>query len=800
MQPRNNSSATASPRRARFDEEDSPPPPLPLPAGGLDHELMRAAFESQAKVQRDSQQQAQAQQQRLSAAAGPPTMAKASSTPRGSGAAAAAASAKSAPEQPGVAFNASSPFAPGYSLAASGDAERSRRSLMAQDVSPLEPVPATTARAAAAHFQIGDDDEAEATSDGEGVHNWQSCKGRRSTAAFIDTPFGPQQTPQHGTWQSAHSGQHTSLQAPPKGHKAPIGLGLGHHPSSTAPQQQQQHMPQRPPPTATVAHLHQPAHNFSPRPLGGPFSPRPSGGGGGGGGAQHWQAPPGSPPSASTPHIQRYDPFSSPSMVQPFSPRVLSSGSIKSPGLKPALIRREQSVENFRAADAGDPCERGVVRETDAQDVRRIYSGQGGFTKALVGLYGAVTAPGDGTERAGLQHPTLRERASSQSLGGDTLRGDDDDDEGATYAKEKRASADSVERGVPRTERLMSLSANAPFAVARRQSMAWTLGEDETELDPDDPRLTGKIRKSMQLKREAQYTHRRSSWSSETGDPDVPMRRRPAAPRRLSFASIRDFANGGGGGAENNGEEGYAKPRRKSFDRRKSTTTITANTAHVMHRQKFILKLAKALMLFGAPSHRIESQLNATANVLEVDAQFIHFPGLVIASFGDVDKHTSETHFVKSKSDLALGPLHDVHIVYRRVVHDEIGVEEGTEELNRLLRAEACWSEWSRIGFAAIRCWLMAPMSFGGSFIDAFVAAAFGAMLTFLQLRVTRKNAMYSNVFEISTAIMISFVARGLSTTGLFCYQSIASSGLILVLPGYIICACRVFHVVVLHR
>ncbi|PWN96370.1 DUF1212-domain-containing protein [Tilletiopsis washingtonensis] len=259
--------------------------------------------------------------------------------------------------------------------------------------------------------------------------------------------------------------------------------------------------------------------------------------------------------------------------------------------------------------------------------------------------------------------------------------------------------------------------------------MAWTLGEDETELDPDDPRLTGKIRKSMQLKREAQYTHRRSSC----------------------------------------------------------TTTITANTAHVMHRQKFILKLAKALMLFGAPSHRIESQLNATANVLEVDAQFIHFPGLVIASFGDVDKHTSETHFVKSKSDLALGPLHDVHIVYRRVVHDEIGVEEGTEELNRLLRAEACWSEWSRIGFAAIRCWLMAPMSFGGSFIDAFVAAAFGAMLTFLQLRVTRKNAMYSNVFEISTAIMISFVARGLSTTGLFCYQSIASSGLILVLPGYII-------------
>ena len=42
-------------------------------------------------------------------------------------------------------------------------------------------------------------------------------------------------------------------------------------------------------------------------------------------------------------------------------------------------------------------------------------------------------------------------------------------------------------------------------------------------------------------------------------------------------------------------------------------------------------------MTFGAPSHRIESQLNATANVLDVDAQFIHLPSFVIASFGDHD-------------------------------------------------------------------------------------------------------------------------------------------------------------------
>lgn len=37
-------------------------------------------------------------------------------------------------------------------------------------------------------------------------------------------------------------------------------------------------------------------------------------------------------------------------------------------------------------------------------------------------------------------------------------------------------------------------------------------------------------------------------------------------------------------------------------------------------RRKFILKLAKALLYFGAPSHRIESQLVAASNILEAGA------------------------------------------------------------------------------------------------------------------------------------------------------------------------------------
>jgi len=485
--------------------------------------------------------------------------------------------------------------------------------------------------------------------------------------------------------------------------------------------------------------------------------------------------------STSTPALQHYERPPSPSTVippspkVPFSPKVTASGSIKSPALKPALTRRDRSVEQFRLEDAGDSLERGAARRGDAEDVRRSYGSGANAMKTLVGLYGASNAPGNGVPGHGMTGVTLHRHDSSDSASDTTLRDSasqmgtgkgkgDTDDESITPGQRHQNDQAPQHPGLQRSYN------------SRRQSLSWTLGVDDEPIDDYDPRLTGQIRKSMQLKRDREFTHRRASWSSEMGDPNVPFKK-PALKRRFSLASL-------GGGGEKDEDGRRPSPQ---FDRRKSATTITYHVSHVAERQKFILKLAKALMLFGAPSHRIESQLNATANVLEVDAQFIHFPGIVIASFGDIDKHTSETHFVKSSSSLVLGQLHAVHMIYRQVVHDEISVSDGAAQLMKLLKDKPCYRVWQRIVIAGMLCWIISPLSFGGSFIDAFVSAAYGAGLTFLNLHVARKNAMYSNIFEISVAIIISFISRGLSTTELFCYQSIASSGVILVLPGYII-------------
>src|ERR1700722_156594 len=168
----------------------------------------------------------------------------------------------------------------------------------------------------------------------------------------------------------------------------------------------------------------------------------------------------------------------------------------------------------------------------------------------------------------------------------------------------------------------------------------------------------------------------------------------------------------------------------------------------MVQRHDFIIKLARALMTFGAPSHRIESQLVAAARILEVEAEFIHLPNVIICSFGDQETATSETHFIKCGGRLALGNLHKVHLIYRSVVHDEIRRKKAAEQLKSLLAAPPLSSVLFRCMLDFFLSVLICPLAFGGSFLDMWFAGVGAFILSALQLCVATKSAMYANVFE----------------------------------------------------
>ena len=95
-------------------------------------------------------------------------------------------------------------------------------------------------------------------------------------------------------------------------------------------------------------------------------------------------------------------------------------------------------------------------------------------------------------------------------------------------------------------------------------------------------------------------------------------------------------------------------------------------------------------MKFGAPSHRIESQLLSVAASLRIKLQVIHVPGVTIMSFSKHIKHSSavSVRFVKVSTKVDLGRLHDVHVIYKKVVHFEETTESASKALKGLLERQ----------------------------------------------------------------------------------------------------------------
>lgn len=101
----------------------------------------------------------------------------------------------------------------------------------------------------------------------------------------------------------------------------------------------------------------------------------------------------------------------------------------------------------------------------------------------------------------------------------------------------------------------------------------------------------------------------------------------------------------------------------RSFSFTPSSPQITKHVADILARQDFILKLATAMMKFGAPSHRVDAQMQATARALDLTCQMVYLPGLMLISFGDPATHTSDTKVSWIKRD-EIGGDHEADLAF----------------------------------------------------------------------------------------------------------------------------------------
>lgn len=219
---------------------------------------------------------------------------------------------------------------------------------------------------------------------------------------------------------------------------------------------------------------------------------------------------------------------------------------------------------------------------------------------------------------------------------------------------------------------------------------------------------------------------------------------------------------------------------------------ITVHIAETISRQRYLTKLCQALMLYGAPTHRLEDFLRMTARVLEIDAQFLYLPGCMFVSFGDATTHTSELKLLRYSQGVDLGRLGEVHQIYKEVVHDVVGVEEATQRLDEAMSRKQRYNKWWLILLYGCASATVGPFAFDAGYIEMPISFLLGCILGALNYLVAPRSQLYSNIFELTAAVVTSFLARAFGSIPykngyLFCFPALAQSSLALILPGYIV-------------
>ncbi|KAK6507331.1 hypothetical protein TWF481_005770 [Arthrobotrys musiformis] len=262
-----------------------------------------------------------------------------------------------------------------------------------------------------------------------------------------------------------------------------------------------------------------------------------------------------------------------------------------------------------------------------------------------------------------------------------------------------------------------------------------------------------------------------SAYAGSGGPEKVPIRPKRPRPSRAHSGGLTNVLG------------------RFSKEENEDEIKLRYHLAHILHKQKYLLQLCKALMLYGAPTHRLEEYLKMSARVLDVEGQFLYLPGCMIISFDDSSTHTSNMQLVRVTPALNLGKLQDVHLVYKQVVHDVIGVEDGMVQLQKLFDQGPRFAVWLQVLVYGAASASVGPL-FSARLIDLPVCFLLGTILGVLALVIAPRSTLYSNVFEIVACVVICFLARAFGSIrggSIFCFAGISQASIALILPGYIV-------------
>ncbi|KAI7877975.1 DUF1212-domain-containing protein [Lichtheimia hyalospora FSU 10163] len=210
---------------------------------------------------------------------------------------------------------------------------------------------------------------------------------------------------------------------------------------------------------------------------------------------------------------------------------------------------------------------------------------------------------------------------------------------------------------------------------------------------------------------------------------------------------------------------------------------ITFEIANILQKQEFLRRLIKSLMFYGCPAHRLEYIMRRVSETIGVDAEYVYMPNVMFMSVLDHGTHTTETHFIRQAQAFEMHKLGEIYRLQKLVCHGEVSVDEALEMLDRVAKEPSPFPRWLNPFVYALASFCGCLLFFGGSWIDALVAAALAMVFAVYELFSVHIEGIQP-IWEITVCILIGFVARAI-TKYEFCFTPIAFSSFIVILPGY---------------
>lgn len=193
---------------------------------------------------------------------------------------------------------------------------------------------------------------------------------------------------------------------------------------------------------------------------------------------------------------------------------------------------------------------------------------------------------------------------------------------------------------------------------------------------------------------------------------------------------------------------------------------------------EFLETLARALHVYGLPSHRLEETLTRMSQALGVDAQFLVTPTAVISSVGDT------THLTRvDQGQTNLERLADLNDIMIRVGKHEIEPSEGTRCIRDLeARAARYGAPTTLVAFVLASA--TAAILFGGGWRESAGAGTIGGLIGLLSV-VSGRSVRLERLVPVLAGLLAALVAQYFATIFQPMFAFLATlAGLIILIPG----------------